>query len=218
MAIALAEAFKKPRSIQGVVTQAFRPRVHGLGVIILNQTADQILVVEEQMNKNASQRGCGEISPPMETAKKGILGLGRERQSNTLLGALAEVIDDQTLPIAQTKLRRVQLAESTVIPLSPYVQAAMEILIYEGPSDQTFQPTAHQETKAPRWMNLQEFLQTPSARPWGKAIVEHAKTNGFLDQENLIQCAKQPVLQHVRSIEARYTRREKRPDVDLVRT
>src|SRR5690349_13385331 len=111
MALAISEVLKKPHPIRSAIKEVLAPRVQGLGVIIIHPETQQILVIEEKMDKYASRRGCGEISPPMETAKKGTFGIGREKQSTTLMGALAEVLDDQFLPIAKTHLARVNLPQ-----------------------------------------------------------------------------------------------------------
>ena len=214
MAIAISESLKKPRPIQTAIKEALIPQVQGLGVIILHPDTDQILVVEEQMDKHASRRGCGEISPPMETAKKGLFGIGREKQSATLMGALAEVLDDTSLPLAQNQLIRVQTPHPLHVSLNSAVTAAIEILIYEGdPSSSMFQPTASLETKTPHWMSIADFLQNPKARQWGKAVVHFAKDQGFLDFQTLQQLPTNPVLRNIDSIERSYIRRERKPDV-----
>lgn len=194
-----------------------KPPIKGAGIIIVDPTGENILVVEEHKPKTATNRRIGEVSIPLETAKQGLLGFGRERRDHTILGAFTEIANDTTLPHLQSNLREVELSGAQSVRLSPDISAHLAVFVHDGElTEGMWSPTAEQETAAPRWMRVTEFLQSNNIREFAHTAVTFAIEQGYLQPNYLENTRRRSVLQQISSIEEFSRRREQRPDVVLV--
>lgn len=205
-----------PSQRETILSRAFPPRLHGAGVVITDTSGQYVLVVEEQAAKNISERCAGQISPPLETAKFSSLGIGRERRSATILGALTEVATDEHLPYLQHALRRVRVPHP-MIQFSPQIRGEVALFVYEGSlDDKVWKPTQSNETQEPRWMLVDDFLAAENARPWGREIVRFVRDRGLLHPSSR-RFVRSPLTDipspDVPSLEEFHTRRELRRDV-----
>lgn len=199
-----SEKQKKKRDIQGV------------GVLIVDPTGQSVLVVNEKTAKDDSKKTIGECSPPLETVKKGMFGVGRERLRRTILGALAEAVNDTGLKEIKKDLLQIPLPDGK-ITLSPTVTAHVALFVFRGDMQKSiFASTASEETANPHWVKIDTFLADPNARLWGKALIEFAQAKGYLLPSQLQQFSRRSVLRGIRSFHTFYSAREKRKDISLV--
>jgi len=213
MAITVGEALSLPKRIESVLPSL---KTQGAGVLIVDSTGENILVIEELSRKSASLRAQGQISPPLETAKTGPLGFGRERRNRTIKAALLEVVNEKTLPYVSGHLRRVQLPQQTIVELTPSIRADLAIFVYNGPLLRSlWGSTAENETQRPHWVNIDSYLQSMTARPWGRRLVELARKNSLLRPSVLTITERSNPLFGIFSLQKFYQRRERRSDISL---
>lgn len=211
MALAYRERYLPTRE-----AMANTPPVKGAGLIIVDKQGEHILVVEEHQPKTITERARGQISIPLETAKTRRLGLGQERREHTILGAFTEIADDASLTHLQQRLQQVTMQGRTTVTLSPSISAQLAVFVYDGDvTENMWTPTAEQETAAPRWIRLQDFLTSENIRPFARTAVTYAQEQGFLDADTLGNTQRRSVLTRITSLEAFSRRREQRQDVSL---
>jgi hypothetical protein len=190
--------------------------IQGVGLVIVDLAGQRLLVVHERQAKPESQREDGQISPPLETAKRGPFGLGQERISHTTRGAFAEVVTDDSLPDLSDSLYQINLPKSLKVSLGPSVRASVMLFVYTGDIHSSpFEATSSFETDRPQWIDIEAFLTRPNARPWGREIVTAMRNRGYLEPDFLVESRKKPFFKKRDSIEDFYVRRERRRDVNL---
>ncbi len=200
------------RDLDGPETQ---PGTQGVGVVIVN-LKDELLVVEEKVKKPLTGRYEQQISIPLETAKVG------EATKTTLLGAMAEVINDEGIRTHAHNFYRV----------SPYLKGmylqsrvgdrlyagSMEFIIYNGDMTTQFVPTAISEVANPHWSKRKDFLESLQVRPLAREIVKHmTKRNIFhLGVQLHTNGLSERVFERYFSIEQFHEEREKKTDVIFI--
>ncbi len=199
--------------------------VVGIGVLIvlkdLSEADDQqlqILSVRQGESKPETGKIEGSLSLVQETIKVDPVTHIPESPTDTLRGAMEEVIDAQGVRDVGHHFRRVLYKERPEIPLFtlPGTAGGLEVVIYDGPAQYAFNPTAKKEIAGPpQWLTVANFLNDPTARDTSLEIVNHAASNRMLTHG--LHRSTSPVFPEGYQFDYSHRQREKLPDITRVR-
>src|SRR6266581_3355240 len=155
-----------------------RLKTTGAGIILSN-ARNEIAIIEEKGSSRITQKRAGDLSIPLETAKRqqGEQELFRD----TLLGAMAEVIDDKILQRESGHFRLIT-RKPYIAQMIPHLTIGLVFVRFAGDPDCQLTPTAIEETANPEWMDPEKVLfSSRSLRPFAKQLLEHVVQEGLLE-------------------------------------
>jgi hypothetical protein len=195
-------------------------RAAGLAVVNLS---GELWIQRDKLNKELTERRAGDLSIIFETRKRRRRLPGHESHRRNVLGAIAELVDDETLPMVQNSLVTTDNLQST--PPLTYttdsgivIQYVVAVGIFGGAPDMfTPMPYDREETERVGWMSADELLGRANVRPAARQAVEFLHEKGIieekLEQYRNPRCPKRFIVPRGFSVSEYYIKREKGHDM-----
>lgn len=190
--------------------------VHGIGVIMMHEETGKIWTIQEMKDSPKTEKRSGQLSIPLETAKKG------EDLYGNLLGALPEIFNDYDVNgnDIRTRLKTAVLRVDKKLAFHSNfmvrknqfatIQCDLAVVFFSGSPIDCI-PYNSDEVAQVGWVGVDEFLSS-DARPLAVEAVSQAYESGLLEQ-NLVRYRyfperRKPILPSYYSIQQIYEQRE----------
>lgn len=181
------------------------------GVVLSNLRGD-ITIIEEKASSATTQKKAGQLSIPFETAKVHEGGI-QELFHDTVLGTMAEMVDDETVQRESGKFHLVT-GKLHIFNVTPTLTVGRIFVLFRGDPDCQLTPTTTDETTNPQWMNPEELLSSGHPiRPFARQLLEHLIHEDTLEQ--VMTLPTHPLFPRGFSIERFYEQRERHPDLRI---
>lgn len=162
--------------------------IRGVGLAVINPSGE-LWIQRDKQDKAFTDRRAGDLSIIFETRKRRKRMPGQESHRRNILGALPELVDDETLPMVQDDLLTTDRLRST--PVLSFTASSGTVINYvvavgilAGQSD-AFNPTPYdsEETEPVGWMSPDEFLGNTNVRPVARQAVAFLQENGIIEEK-----------------------------------
>jgi len=199
--------------------------VVGIGVIVVSKALSldepMILTAEETGTKEETGKAKGKRAIIQETVKatQRNSGLVIEDPRDTLLGGLAEVMDQSDISTVGGNFHRVVFPQVMNIHADlPSINKTgrVEVVVYDGPPHHTFTPLVNEMTN-PQWTALSSAIDSPRFRPTSRELLTHAQDHDLIPfgMDQYRQGQTESVFDSPIHLRQFYQKRERKPDVTV---